>query len=49
MLIGNKDYESKLYWEKLGSILCSFETKIMNQNDTGKKWAAFCAYLKLRL
>ena len=20
----------------------------MNQNDTGKKWAEFCAYLKLR-
>ena len=37
-------------WEKLGSILCFYlKTKTMNQNDTRKTWAAFCAYLKLRL
>ena len=33
----------------MGSILCLFETKIMTQNDTGKNWAAFYAYWKLRL
>ena len=35
--------------KNLGTILCLFETKIMNQTNTGKNWAAFCAYLKLRL
>ena len=33
----------------MGSILCLFETKNMNQNDTGKNWAAFCAYWNQRL
>ena len=35
--------------EKLGSILRLVETNIMNQNDTGKNWAAFDAYWKQRL